>query len=396
MFPFPFNLSDKFTWPDDFMQSIYHELIPWIGKNILSLEHDITNFTGGSGDTTYDYVLLLFFVVLSIFVTIVWSIAEKRKVEYKNLNYIFEIILSYFLGAVMISYGLYKVVPLQFSEPSFFRLLQSYGTSSPMGLAWTFLGASKGYVIFSGLAETIGGALLFHKKTRLLGSLILIPVLVNVVAINFFYDVPVKLFSSQLLVFAILIMLPDFRRLKNVILNTKATVTTKYHSLFEKSKWKVTLKWLFFAYVLLSCSYQVYDANKLYGPNSPKPPLYGLYEVSSFIINKDTITPHHKDTIGWRYVTIERLESIQIHRNDMKRKGFKSKIDTVHRKIMMERFRDSTKKSVLNYFKTDSTLTVSGFLEKDTIYFETKRLDKNDFLLMNRGFHWINERPFNR
>ena len=36
------------------------------GKNILNLSNEITTFTGGSGDTTYDYVLtLVIFVIRS-------------------------------------------------------------------------------------------------------------------------------------------------------------------------------------------------------------------------------------------------------------------------------------------------------------------------------------------
>jgi len=60
-----------------------------------------------------------------------------------------------------------------------------------MRLAWTFLGHSKGYNIFMGLSEFVGGVLLFHRKAKLMDSLILIPIITNIVAINFFYDIPV-------------------------------------------------------------------------------------------------------------------------------------------------------------------------------------------------------------
>ncbi|MDB5090185.1 MAG: hypothetical protein JWR09_4179, partial [Mucilaginibacter sp.] len=43
----------------------FHKLIPWLGKHVLHLPRPITAFTGGSGDTTYDYVILLFLTTLS-------------------------------------------------------------------------------------------------------------------------------------------------------------------------------------------------------------------------------------------------------------------------------------------------------------------------------------------
>ena len=59
-----------------------------------------------------------------------------------------------------------------------------------------FFGFSKGYNLFLGLGEFIAGTLLLHRKTRLIGTLIALSIITNIVAINFFYDIPVKLFSS--------------------------------------------------------------------------------------------------------------------------------------------------------------------------------------------------------
>jgi len=67
-----------------------------------------------------------------------------------------------------------------------------------MGLLWTFMAASKGYQIFTGAAEVLGGILLLWKRTTTLGALTVFGVMANVMALNFFYDVPVKLLSTHL------------------------------------------------------------------------------------------------------------------------------------------------------------------------------------------------------
>ncbi|MBS1564098.1 MAG: hypothetical protein JST39_06900, partial [Bacteroidetes bacterium] len=41
-------------------------------------------------------------------------------------------------------------------------------------------------------------------------------------------------------------------------------------------------------------------------------------------------------------------------------------------------------------------LVLSGVLLKDSVEVVMKRVDLNRFRLVNRGFHWVNETPFNR
>ena len=44
----------------------------------------------------------------------------------------------------------------------------------------------------------------------------------------------------------------------------------------------------------------------------------------------------------------------------------------------------------------DEHTTFSGTVEDATLEVKVRRLHADDFLLMNRGFHWVNETPFNR
>ena len=54
-------------------------------------------------------------------------------------------------------------------------------------LAWTFMGRSFGYILFIGLAEIIGAFLLLFNKTKLIGTLILIPIMVNIIVFDIFF-----------------------------------------------------------------------------------------------------------------------------------------------------------------------------------------------------------------
>jgi hypothetical protein len=50
-----------------------------------------------------------------------------------------------------------------------------------------------------------------------------------------------------------------------------------------------------------------------------------------------------------------------------------------------------------NYrFPKKDSLILVGALKKDSLEIRLKLYDWQNFLLVHRGFHWINEYPFNR
>ena len=97
------------------------------------------------------------------------------------------------LAATMIPYGAAKIFPWQFPAPTLSKLIQRYGDSSPMGLLWTFMGASRSYSFFGGATELLAGMLLVVPRLATLGALVCIGVMSNVLMLNLGYDVPVKL-----------------------------------------------------------------------------------------------------------------------------------------------------------------------------------------------------------
>ena len=399
IFPFPLSeipiigeiISEK-------LYDFYGFLIAPLAKSLMGIE-ELDLAQNGSGDKTFDYLLVLFFFIISSIITLLWSIIEKDEKSYSNLNYWFLTFLRFYLGSVMISYGMVKVIQLQFPSPGFFRLLEPYGDSSPMGLAWTFLGYSKGYNLFMGFSEVVGGCLLFHRRTSLLGALMLIGVSVNIVAINFCFDVPVKLFSTTLLIIAIIIAAPRFRQLLDVMLLNKKTTPVSFEEPIKSKRGLLInniLQWVFVAYILVFNFNDALESDKEYGENATKPELYGLYETTNFASNGDTLTPLLTDTTRWRYVSIEHANYITLYNMDMSRIWYKLNTDTLSQELTVSSFSDSTQNYILDYIKTDTTLNLNGVFKGDTIQYSSKILTKDDFLLTNRKFNWVNEYPYNR
>jgi len=265
----------------------FQQFVPWVGKHILRLSYDINTFTNGSGDTTYDYVIILLIFFTATVGSLLWTAIDTRRKSYNTLYYWLTVVVRYYAAFTMLNYGFYKVFKLQFPNPSLNRLLEPYGKSSPMGLAWTYMGYSKGFNYFTGFGEVITGLLLLFRRTTLLGAILGLVVAGNIMAINYCFDVPVKLLSTTLVIMSLFLLLQERKRLVDFFITNRQAAPASRHIPKFKKKWlnisMVALKVLLIGYVLFNDVKDASDALKQYGDEAPKPALYGIYNVETFV-----------------------------------------------------------------------------------------------------------------
>ena len=78
------------------------------------------------------------------------------------------------------------------------------GELSAFDLAWTFFGHSSAYIWLIGLTQLAGGALRLFNRTKLLGVATLLPVLINIIAVDIFFGIPTGATASAILYFSLL------------------------------------------------------------------------------------------------------------------------------------------------------------------------------------------------
>jgi hypothetical protein len=376
-----------------------HAFVVWLGKHVLRLPYDIVHFTYGSGDTTYDYILVLCCFVIAIISTIIWSLVDQRSDGYPKLYYWLTVIVRFYVGLMLINYGMYKIFKLQFGAPYLYRLLQPYGDSSPMGLAWTFLGFSKGYNYFMGFAEVAAGLLLF-RRTMTFGALLSMMVAANVMAINYFYDVPVKILSTSLFVFSLFLLSRDIKRLTLFFFSGQAislpVIPWPYTGNKKLNIARIVSKVLIIGFVLISTTIQGIEGEKQYGDSVPKPKLWGVYNVETFVLGKDTLPPLMTDTLRWKKFVIAFPTQARIYHVNDSTSRYTSAIDTTHHSMTLSMGAIEYK---LKYEQQDSVhFRFAGLLQRDSVFITLRKVKTRpeDFRLMGRGFHWINETPYNR
>src|SRR3954468_3465602 len=93
--------------------------------------------------------------------------------------------------------------------PSLTRLLQPFGTLSPMGALWGFMGSAPAYETFTGFAELAGGLLLIVPRTNTFGALFSLAAMILVFMLNMTYDVPAKRFAFHTMLLACFLLAPE-------------------------------------------------------------------------------------------------------------------------------------------------------------------------------------------
>ena len=395
------------SWLSEKYDHVWHTMVPWVAIHVFHLSGPVTVYpeVNGSGDTTLDYIENLCLLVVAAGATVIWSLLDSRRRDYRRLHAYLRIFVRYTLSFTLFRYGFAKVFPTQFLFPSFGRLVEPLGEFSPMGLLWNFMGYSTAYMIFSGLAEVTGATLLLFRRTATLGALAAAAVLLNVVMLNFCYDVPVKLYSSNLLLMAIFLMAPDLSRLSNIfVLNRPAEAADLRMPPMEITRLSprartigvVAFRILLVGYFLFGTVKEGWTDYQEYVVHPPKAPIYGLYDVETFSRNGRDVPPLVTEAARWRRVIIQSPAAFAVRMMDDSVRRYNSEYNPAKNSVTVSTDQDKGK-SAFTYSRSDAEhVLLEGTLVNDALVIKLKRMDPSKFLLVNRGFHWINERPFNR
>ncbi len=369
----------------------------WFGSLLgFNYSYEVSGY--GSGDNTYAYATLFMNFILAIIIALLWIVFDRKRESYNQLMYWFIVALRIFLIFFMFTYGFVKVIQLQFPYPSLTRMMQSLGEFSPMGLAWTYLGYSKGFNLFMGLMEITGGLLLIPRRTSTLGAFVTMGVMIHVAVMNFMFDIPVKIFSVHLTLMALFIFSTDIKRFINVFIKNKPTEAYEFFNPINDKTYHKAIFWtkLTLTVVLIGLFLMRGYGNDR-SKNSEKPYLYGIWEVTHFIKENDTLPRLITDKNQWRYLIIDRKDRATIKMMDDEKYNYTFKPDSISKKVALYAPGERNETPNFTYaFLNSETLKLNGdiYLYNHEIILKRKNLDS--LLLYSRGFNWINERPFNR
>ena len=398
-FPFPL---DAFEFTKPLAQPFYHLLdwlIPIVAKKFQL--HAVPAFPmfDKFDDSNYGLTFSYLNLIISATAAVMWTLSNRKRSQYENLNQSLRLYLRFFLAAYLFGYGFVKVFPSQFQAITASRLASTVGDQSPMLLAWNFMGYSNVMMRVNGIAEVLAGLLLLFRRTTTIGAILSAGVFSFVVMMDFCFNVPVRLLASHLLIISVFLTLDDSRKLLNIFFLNKPTTATVYTPLIaQRTGRKIffTLQTTVAVCILYSGIASALEAQKEYGwnPNPTDVPLYGVYNTTYFIRNRDTVPPLETDSLRWKQLVIdggnwERSGIIEFATN--KKLFYDIQPDTIKKIINIRSKADSSEKYSLNYFENGNNILFRGKWKQDSIEVLMRKYDLNSYLLHREKFTWITQ-----
>ena len=378
----------------------------WVATEVFKFPKPLTMFSG-SGDKPYDFALLALLLSVAVLGTALWSILDRERPHYTTLHTWFRIFLRFGLGGTMVAYGTVKVFPLQMPYPYLTRLLEPYGHFSLMGVLWAEIGASPAYEMLTGLVELTAGVLLFIPGLTTAGAFLALVATTQIFVLNMTYDVPVKLFSGQLIVMSLVLLAPEAKRLFSVlILNRSAgpsTQPTLGHSRRSR-RLAIAAQTLVGAWIVGVAFSQGLQGMRTRGPWTPKPPLYGIWIVDKMSIDGVQRAPLVTDYDRWRRVVIQTGSGMSFQRMDDTFAPYGTKVDTAAKTIALTKApvpgtQNATPppaRQLAHQQPTSERLILDGEIDGRKVRMELQTYDRTNFRLVQTRFRWVQDLPFNR
>jgi len=375
-------------------------LVLWTAQHIFRVKSEIIYSGSGSGDKTFDWVLDFCLLVIAAIATAVWSALDRRRSGYPTLAKWSHLLLRIAVGSQMLIYGFAKAPPLQMPFPFLSHQIEPFASQSPMGILWYSVGASPGYEIFVGCAELLGGILLLFPRAIALGALICLADMTEVFVLNMTYDVPVKLFSFHMILMCLLLLAPQARRIANFFFLDRPAEPAPSLAVFATRRARrigaavLAFVWL---WMIGNNIYGSWTAWHEYGGGRSKSALYGIWEIDQLTRDGRLQPPLLTDNSRWRRAIFDFPQFMQFQKMDESFTGFSAAIDEKKNTLTLTKSDEKDWKSVFAFTRTaPDRLTLQGAMDGHQLTMQLHRVDETKFLFASRGFHWIQEYPFNR
>lgn len=255
---------------------------------------------------------------------------QLSQTELEKYRYWMNAIIRYTLAYVFLLYGFAKIFGGQFySLPV--TLDTPLRDISGIQLTWRFFGYSYAYTLFVASSQIIGAVLLFFRRTTTLAALMTLPIISNIVFLNFTHNIPVRLYSCIYLILTLYVVLLDYRKLKAVFWDNRP-FANRMQRPFVGSRRLQVVKSLIVAVLLIGAIADNYYSKLLV--QKLKSPLHGVWEVKEYRVN-DLPLEYDAQRSVWRKVYFEFADLAAIRTDEAKPRYVIPTIDTEQKTIRL-------------------------------------------------------------
>ena len=388
------------------VDKVWKHIVPWVARQVLRIQRpDIAS--GGGSDSTYAVVQIFCELVLALVATAAWTLLDRRRPDYRRLHQWLRLATQLVCGVLMVSYGSDKVFPAQFGSMTPSRLMTRFGDLSPYEVLWAFMATSKGYTVFCGAAEVLGGVLLLIPRLTTIGALLCAGAMTNVLALDVFYGVPVKFLALHLLLLSIFLLLPELPRMADLWVFHRTVAPPAFTALSER-RWVHRGALVLHGVLGVSLCVGFFWATgekyfKRRAESAIRPPFDGVWVVDDFRLSSDPkrslFTSKIATDLGlrsgeerWQRLFFERPKRVTIECENGAMDEVTLEWDADATVAQVSDAGDAEWKGSLAFDKTGSdSLNMTGKVNGVDVAAKLRRLADRKFRLTSSEFHLIND-----
>ncbi len=307
-------------------------------------------------------------IVISIVVAILWHRKDPDRIN--PAHRWLETFIAFYLVYMICGYAFAKILKTQFQAPNYV-LDTPIGELGGFWLTWTYFGFSETFAYILGWTQIVGSIFLLFRKTRLLGTFILIPVMINICLIDHFYSIsPLAYYNALHYTFMLFFILSlDASKLIPVFFAFEDTL--KY------SNWKF---WTLNAIRVLIVVFAFVKIYSLRESFQPKTKINGVWRVNKLNMAG---REHHPDSVWskiyfeWRYGCVLKFDRGNFKKMEDQHGDYSLNEENSQLRINLPPALGEQKGDSLllhYYYASDSALQLAGLYNKDSIKMDLIKL----------------------
>jgi hypothetical protein len=375
--PVTWNL---FPYHGEFTSIVFSAIINQIAYS-TNIEIILSDF---SSDSKGLYLLISVFFIFSIITTpLIIKIFTSSQLQ--KFEFFLKIISTYYLSVILMKYGFDKIFKAQFYLPEPNILYTPLGKLDKDIMFWSTMGVSRSYNLFLGFAEIIPAILILFYRTRQIGLMISLCVLINVLAINLSFDISVKLFSAFLILINLYLLIPTLGILWNLfILNKVIRLKNQFNFSITKST-KIIIKTIVICLLLLESLFPYLNSGNFNDDISKRPFLHGAYVVQEFNQNGIILNTSNSPV---KRIFIHRDGYLILQNQQDEMTDYKLEINQVKQTFQLTDYQLNRIEMHYLFSKKDSLLAISFKSNGVISTIKSKMLNWKKLPVLKSQFHW--------
>jgi hypothetical protein len=209
------------------------------------------------------------------------------------------------------------------------------------------------------------------------------------------YDVTAKLLAFNLILLCCFLLAPDVPRLVRLLLLRRTTSLSAEPQLFRAvraNRIAFAAQIIFGLWLVGLYGIQCWGYWNTVGAGRTLPPLYGIWEVRQMSIDEQPRPPLLTDSARWRRAIFDYPGIMIFQRTNDSFVPYGASVNLPERTLALTKKADKNWAASFTFQQpARDQLILDGRMDNQKIHMELQLIDRNSFVLVSRGFHWVQE-----